>query len=158
MPFDRHLEPRPRIVGGLAAAAAGATAMMDVSDGLAWDLYRLARASGVQVRLDVGAVRIHPDAERAAEEGHHGRAVSAVERALHDGEDHELIATLDTEAWARWGPRAVEDGWHVIGEVHDLGDDKSFLELDHLGRKTPWEPGPGRGWTYEADAPPKEDH
>jgi thiamine-monophosphate kinase len=90
----RHLTFRPRIALGRALAEAGATALMDVSDGLAWDLHRLARASRVEVELDLDAVPIHRDAVRAAATS--GR--SALEHALHDGEDHELLATLARRA------------------------------------------------------------
>jgi thiamine-monophosphate kinase len=44
--------PRPRLAEGQAARAAGATAMIDTSDGLPLDLRRVARASGVGVALD----------------------------------------------------------------------------------------------------------
>ena len=70
-----HRRPRARLLEGVVARRAGATAMMDVSDGLALDLDRLARASAVGVAL--GAV---PVAEGATEE-----------EALGGGEDFELI-------------------------------------------------------------------
>ena len=38
--------------------------MMDVSDGLAWDLFRLARAS--QRRIDLECIPVHRDARRLA--------------------------------------------------------------------------------------------
>ena len=56
-----------------------ATAMMDISDGLSRDLPRLAAASGVGAVVDAGAVPIHDDAE------------GDLERALHEGEDFELL-------------------------------------------------------------------
>lgn len=68
--------------------------MMDVSDGLARDLARIARAS--QVRIDLECVPTHADAEQLAA----GSGRSAREHALHDGEDHELLATLAPGAWA----------------------------------------------------------
>ncbi len=46
------LRPQPRLAEGAAAAAAGAAAMIDISDGLGIDLWRLAAASGVGVELD----------------------------------------------------------------------------------------------------------
>lgn len=86
--LGRHLRIEPRLRAGQALFAAGARALMDVSDGLALDLSRLARASGLGIRLE--AVPIHRDARRRAKSS--GR--TALEHALTDGEDHELIAGL----------------------------------------------------------------
>lgn len=72
-----HRRPRARLAEGRAARAAGATAMVDVSDGLAADLAHLAEASGVGVALD--AV---PAATGATDE-----------EALAGGEDYELLFT-----------------------------------------------------------------
>jgi thiamine-monophosphate kinase len=70
---------------------------MDVSDGLAWDLHRLARASRVRIDLDLARVPVHADAiARGRKTGK-----SALWHALHDGEDHELVATLDARASER---------------------------------------------------------
>lgn len=80
-----HIRPRARLQEGMAARRAGATAMMDVSDGLALDLDRLAEASGVGV-----ALHALPVAEGATEE-----------EALGGGEDFELvIATPDVSLLA----------------------------------------------------------
>jgi thiamine-monophosphate kinase len=89
-----HRRPRARLAEGVVARRAGATAMMDVSDGLGIDLHRLADASGVGVELD--AV---PVADGATDE-----------EALGGGEDFELvIATPDAghlaEAFAAAGLR-----------------------------------------------------
>ncbi|MEA2466033.1 MAG: thiamine-monophosphate kinase, partial [Thermoleophilaceae bacterium] len=48
---DRHRRPQPLLATGLALAAAGVTAMIDVSDGVATDAAHLARASGVTLDL-----------------------------------------------------------------------------------------------------------
>lgn len=77
---EAHRRPLARVEEGMAAAGAGARAMIDVSDGLGLDLYRLASASGVGVELDDV-----PAAPGASEE-----------EALGGGEDYELIiATSD---------------------------------------------------------------
>lgn len=89
--LGRHLRVRPRIDLGARLLEAGATAMMDVSDGLAWDLHRLARASKMRIDLDLDAVPVHADARRASRIDQRG----ALDHALHDGEDYELLATLD---------------------------------------------------------------
>jgi thiamine monophosphate kinase len=81
--------------------------MIDVSDGLALDLWRLARASGV--RVDLERLPLHPDARRASRAG----TRSALWHGLHDGEDHELLATMAPAALARASLRGVK----VIGVV-----------------------------------------
>jgi thiamine-monophosphate kinase len=98
----RHLRFRPRIAEGIALHAAGATAMMDTTDGLAWDLFRLARASRVRVDLDLAAVPVHREAR-------------SLEHALADGEDYELLATLDDAALAR--ARRALPSLRAIGRV-----------------------------------------
>jgi thiamine-monophosphate kinase len=76
-PVLAHRRPRADVAAGLAARAAGATAMIDVSDGLAADLGHLAEASSVGLVLDSVAV-----AEGAT-----------LEDALHGGEDYALAFT-----------------------------------------------------------------
>ncbi len=93
--LGRHLRIEPRLAAGRQLWHAGATALMDVSDGLGLDLHRLAAASSVSFELD--DVPLHPDARRAARSS--GR--SALEHALSDGEDHELMACMPERAAAR---------------------------------------------------------
>jgi len=69
-----QLTPRPPIGDGVLAAAAGATAMIDLSDGLAIDAGRLAAASGIALALDSAALGPVPA------------------RSLAGGEDHSLLA------------------------------------------------------------------
>jgi thiamine-monophosphate kinase len=71
---EAQLQPRPPIALGAVAATAGATSMIDLSDGLALDAARVAKASGV-------AIDLHP---LAPEE-------------LEGGEDHSLLATFGGE-------------------------------------------------------------
>ncbi len=94
---DAQLRPQPPIGLGPVAAFAGATAMMDVSDGLALDAARMADASDVTIAFD-GAM-LGPDRERA----------------LGGGEDHALLATF---------PEGVlPPGFRVIGRVRERGPD-----------------------------------
>jgi len=130
----RHLRIVPRIAEGRALWRAGATALMDVSDGLAWDLHRLARASGVRIELE--AVPVHRDARRAARQS--GR--TALDHALHDGEDHELIACLPSGARLPAGAR-------VIGRVRRGSGVWLLPPLAETARA--WEPGEG-GWRHGA--------
>lgn len=79
VPNDRtHRRPMPRMAQGSAARLAGATAMIDLSDGLAMDLRRLGDASGVGVALD--DVPIAPGATLA--------------EAILGGDDYELLIAV----------------------------------------------------------------
>lgn len=81
--IEAHRRPMARVAEGRAARAAGATAMIDVSDGLARDVDNLATASGVGLVLD--RVAVAPGAD--------------VDQALGGGEDYELVFTAyDAEA------------------------------------------------------------
>ena len=91
-----HLRPDPPLSLGVVAAKAGATAMMDLSDGLLLDARRLATASAVMIDIDPGVL---PD-----------------EHALVGGEDHGLLACFPSGS-------DVPDGFVVIGLVGSGGSE-----------------------------------
>jgi thiamine-monophosphate kinase len=101
-----HRRPQPPYGAGPAAAIAGASAMIDVSDGLLADLGHIAAASGVRIDLVAADVPVTESLTAA------GRllAVDPLEWALTGGEDHALAATFPA------GTR-LPDGWRVIGTV-----------------------------------------
>jgi thiamine-monophosphate kinase len=138
--LGRHLKIVPRLAHGEALARAGASAMMDVSDGLAWDVFRLARAACVAIELDLDAVPIHADARRLARRSRR----TPRDHALHDGEDHELVATLAPRALARYLRAAERLPVHAIGRVVR----GSGLRLVHPdGRRERWTHARG-GWEH----------
>ncbi len=104
------VRPRPRIGAGLEAALHGARAMMDLSDGIARDVPRMARASEVTIDVNSAAVPIHPGAQRTADE--FGDSGLALRWALGGGEDHHMIATFPRAA-------AVPEGWRIVGVVEE---------------------------------------
>ncbi|HSM34815.1 MAG TPA: thiamine-phosphate kinase [Longimicrobiales bacterium] len=91
--------PRPRVQEALWLAGRGASAMIDVSDGLSSDAAHLADASGLAAVLDAARIPVAEDAG------------ARLEDALHGGEDYELLVALpaasggvDTAAFeARFG-------------------------------------------------------
>ncbi len=76
--WARHLRPEPRLrLGAYLRERIGASAAMDLSDGLSMDLRRLALASGLEAAIEM------PPVFRGA----------TMEQALHGGEDYELLFT-----------------------------------------------------------------
>lgn len=112
----RQLEPTPRLAAGSALAKAGATAMIDLSDGLAGDALRVAESSGVALRVDCASVPIAPGASEVL-----GGTGGGLLLALEGGEDYELLAALppDRLASARRLVHEAEAGLPLtpIGEV-----------------------------------------
>jgi thiamine-monophosphate kinase len=87
--LGRHMTFEPRVQWGRALASSGAvTSMTDLSDGLLRDLSNICDASGVGAVLDSASVPIHNDVSRLTD------ARAAIEHALHDGEDYELLVTM----------------------------------------------------------------
>lgn len=68
---------------------------IDVSDGLALDAQHLAEESGCGVALDLARIPLSKDAERLSEQ--RGNGVSALEHALGDGEDFELLLAVSAD-------------------------------------------------------------
>lgn len=123
-----HLAPTPPIPLGVAAANAGATAMIDASDSLSLDASRIARSSGVTLHLAAAALREHFGTQ-------HGVTVP-VDMMLTGGEDHGLLATFPAGAKP---PR----GFCVIGQVEPQPAEAAELAPVLLVDGAPYEP---RGW------------
>ncbi len=85
-----HRRPVPRVDDGLHLAEAGATAMLDISDGLLLDADRLGRASGLRAEVDLAAVPLGPGVESVAVAA--GRDAHLL--AATGGEDYHLLAAM----------------------------------------------------------------
>ncbi|MBX3098876.1 MAG: thiamine-phosphate kinase [Salinibacterium sp.] len=123
-----QLAPHPPIADGKAAALAGATAMLDLSDGLAIDSRRLALASGVALDLSAAAVA----------QGFPFDAPHDARLCLDGGEDHSLLATFPAGT-------NLPGGFRAIGSVVDLADDGDGILVDgtpYLARSG-WDPYAG---------------
>ncbi|MCK0111321.1 thiamine-phosphate kinase [Ornithinimicrobium sp. F0845] len=103
-----HCRPDPDLTQGPRAAEGGATAMLDVSDGLVRDGGRIAAASGVRLELDEQVVARLAAAYEPVLGGR-----MALECVLAGGEEHSLLATFPAGA--------VPDGWTVVGRTVAAG-------------------------------------
>lgn len=86
--------PIPRVHEAMWLKEAGATAAIDVSDGIAGDAAHLAAASGAAVILDEWRIPVHPALETADLPA----GTSALDLALHGGDDFELLVTVSPGA------------------------------------------------------------
>ena len=113
----RYLLPEPRTMIA-ETLRTHATAAMDVSDGLAGDLAKLCRASGVAAEIDVESVPLS-DAARAA----YAKEPALIDTILTGGDDYEVLATLPAakveafrQATSAAGVLVTEIGRVIVGE------------------------------------------
>jgi thiamine-monophosphate kinase len=122
----RHLRFRPRLAEAQwLVAQFPVHAMMDLSDGLASDLPRLAAASGLAFEVDCSSLPLH-----------HG---VTVENGLRDGEDYELLfavpSTVKTRLEAEWQAHFPKLRLTAIGRLAEKGRTQfSKKGHDHFGR------------------------
>jgi thiamine-monophosphate kinase len=130
-----HRSPEPPYEQGPAAALAGATAMLDISDGLLADLGHIVEESGVAIDLDPGAFPIDDQLrETAAQLG-----VEVMDWVLTGGEDHALAACFPAGT-------ALPPGWTAVGRVLDATRGPGEGLVTVAGR--PW--SGSRGWDHFA--------
>ena len=117
----RQLAPTPRIKEGRYAAELGATAMIDISDGLLADLEHVLDASNVGCNVELDSIPVDEDVRQLAKavEG-----IDPVHLALTGGEDYELLFMI---------PPALRENFESAFE--DLHADLAFIgEITEAGR------------------------
>jgi len=139
--LGRHLSFVPRVAEARRLARTVTLhAMIDLSDGLSTDLGHLGEESGVGAEVEAEAVPISADARRLVETA--GR--SALEHALSDGEDFELLFAVGPEDGERLAAKNPLEGVRLtrIGRVTE-NRETTLVRAD--GRREPLEP---RGWEH----------
>lgn len=115
-----QLRPMPPILAGVIANKAGATSMLDVSDGLAKDVSRIAKASGVTIQIDRSALL---GFEAVLELAALRLEVTPSNWVLFGGEDHALLATFPEDG-------VIPREFKPIGRV--LPSSEVFVLLDDI--------------------------
>lgn len=138
-----QLRPHAPIAAGPRAARAGASAMIDISDGLLRDAGRVARASGVVIDLDPAALEQAADMLRDAG---HAADVDPWRWVLTGGEDHGLLAVVPPGV-------QVPPGWRAIGSCApadrrpvDIGDTAVTIAGQEPGEWLGYDVG--EGWDH----------
>jgi thiamine-monophosphate kinase len=131
----RHLRPEARVDEGAKVARAGASAMIDLSDGLAVDLARLMEASGTGCEVDTASIPV--DEGLAAL----GDAAEPLELSILGGEDFELLFTISEEALAGLTASTTEPST-AITRIGTVTAGEARLGNDALSR---WRE---RGWDH----------
>lgn len=122
------LMPCARVKEGRALAKSeGVTASIDSSDGLAWSLHELSKASNVG--FCINNLPVAPEAEKFAKI--HG--LDSLDLALYGGEEYELVVTVNPKSWGQ-AQQAVESVGGVLTKIGVVTKEKK-CQLE-IGKKT----------------------
>jgi thiamine-monophosphate kinase len=139
---EAHLRPVARVGEGQTLAQAGATAMLDVSDGLAKDLGRLCTASEVAGAVFLADIPIALSLKELADVL---PDVDPLTLALEGGEDYELLATLPSQAVPQTGSKLAERFGTQLTDIGEIREGHGLVAVGSDGGERPLEP---RGWDH----------
>lgn len=132
--LQAHHQPRPRLLEGRAIARTRrATAMMDLSDGIADDLPRLCAESGVGAWVEASRIPVAPCCHALA-----GRLnQDPLDWALQGGEDYELLFTCSPDAVGEIAAAVAAAGGVPISCIGTIIDVEDVGLVDSEGRERP---------------------
>jgi thiamine-monophosphate kinase len=140
--LNSHLRPAARVGEGQTLAQSGATAMMDVSDGLAKDLGRLCEASEVGAAVVLADVPVALSLKEIADVL---PGVDPLTLALEGGEDYELLATLPPTAVGNAASKLAERFGTQLTDVGEIREGRGLVAIESDGSERPLEP---TGWDH----------
>jgi thiamine-monophosphate kinase len=140
---DRHVTPTPRVELGRRIARSGvASAMIDLSDGLAGDLFHVCERSAVGAEIREDRLPLPDHIEEIARES----GTSVRELALHSGEDYELLFTVPPAVPSRKVRAIPGDTGVPVTEIGTIVPrENGYCVVDPIGRKSPLRPA---GWDH----------
>ena len=109
--IQSHRLPHPAVEPGRLLSKLGVETAMDISDGLADDLSKLCRASGLSARIYAGRVPVHPLMKQTYPD-------DWLDLALYGGEDYQLLFTAPSGLMPEILPQLPE-GSALIGEIRE---------------------------------------
>ncbi len=125
----RHRRPTARVEWGKILRAYGVTALNDISDGLSREIKEIAVEGNVDIRLYKEYIPLSDEIQKWAKD----TGQDPYEKALHGGEDYELVGTISKENWDKLNKEIPVT---AIGEVVQKGsgritiiDGKKEMEL-----------------------------
>ncbi len=130
---DAYRHAEPDYEAGPRAAQAGATSLIDVSDGLLADLGHIAQQSGVAIDIDTNQLAVAESMRDAAS----ALGVDPLDWVLTGGEDHSLVATFPCGV-------SLPEGFQAIGNVIDHGESTVTIDGAVYVNQT------GLGWDHFA--------
>ena len=133
---EAHLKPIPRIPEGQILLYCGATAAIDISDGLIADLSHICESSHVSARISSDLIPIHPTLQRYFKN-------DCLTLALTGGEDYELLFTANDKNM-EYIKKSISCPVTIIGEI--IREEPEHVIITGTNKQIPsWQQG---GWNH----------